>query len=319
VTPDHDSDDLDSYEEPAEAAEDSLFSTAWFRALLVFVSMAVIAVVTLPYLLARSTSTVPIAGAIGKSPAGPQPPSPADTRPTPQASSDTRSVAPERAASERAAPVPQPAPSPSASPALEGARGRVAAAPPTRPADTTAPGTKPADGVTKSGEPAKASTGTYWVQVGAFKDVETAKRLAARLRDQNFPVEESPARGVPKAGPAPAPEMSADRYDVVVSGPPAEVNAKIAAKGLASRPRPDGAVITPSLPLREAVALSKELTDSRITVAVRRVGAAPAVAANAGTGLHRVRVGGFSDRAAAVAALRELEAKGYKPFLARDP
>jgi hypothetical protein len=33
--------------------------------------------------------------------------------------------------------------------------------------------------------------------------------------------------------------------------------------------------------------------------------------------LYRVRVGGFADREAALAALKELEARGYKPFLAR--
>jgi hypothetical protein len=33
--------------------------------------------------------------------------------------------------------------------------------------------------------------------------------------------------------------------------------------------------------------------------------------------LHRVRVGAFDDRGTAQAAARELEAKGYKPFIAR--
>src|SRR2546429_9089141 len=37
-----------------------------------------------------------------------------------------------------------------------------------------------------------------------------------------------------------------------------------------------------------------------------------------GDGLHRVRVGPYPDRAAATSALKELEAKGYKPFLARS-
>jgi hypothetical protein len=60
---------------------------------------------------------------------------------------------------------------------------------------------------------------------------------------------------------------------------------------------------------------------------VRRAGgASPAAAATSPTpassqeaspALHRVRVGGFPDRAAAQEAARELEAKGYKPFIAR--
>jgi len=36
-----------------------------------------------------------------------------------------------------------------------------------------------------------------------------------------------------------------------------------------------------------------------------------------GSELHRVRVGGFADRAAAVDVVRQLEAKGYKPYIAR--
>jgi len=33
--------------------------------------------------------------------------------------------------------------------------------------------------------------------------------------------------------------------------------------------------------------------------------------------LHRVRVGPYADRAAATSALKALEGKGYKPFIAR--
>ena len=36
-----------------------------------------------------------------------------------------------------------------------------------------------------------------------------------------------------------------------------------------------------------------------------------------GATLYRVRVGAFPDRATAVSTLKELEAKGYKPFIAR--
>jgi cell division protein FtsN len=62
---------------------------------------------------------------------------------------------------------------------------------------------------------------------------------------------------------------------------------------------------------------------------VRRAGAAasapavvsaPSPAPAAGEGgqtLHRVRVGAFTDRAAATAAARELESKGFKPYIAR--
>jgi cell division septation protein DedD len=168
------------------------------------------------------------------------------------------------------------------------------------------------------------------VQVGAFKDAEAARRLAARLREQNYPVDEStktmgdaPAEASRPTPHAPAP---GDRYDVLISGAAAaDINTKLAAKGLASEPAGEGVRIRPSLPLRDAVALSKDLGTEGFKVQVRRATAAapppetPAVSAGAGTGqtLYRVRVGGYPDRASALGVLRELEGKGYQPFIAR--
>src|SRR5207244_12553783 len=68
--------------------------------------------------------------------------------------------------------------------------------------------------------PAKASPGgAYFVQVGAFKDPDAARRLAARLRELKFDVDESMLRGAPtaKAPAAPsarAPTPGSDKYDV---------------------------------------------------------------------------------------------------------
>ena len=186
---------------------------------------------------------------------------------------------------------------------------------------------------------APATTGAFWVQVGAFKDAESARRLAAKLREENFSVEESvkrtsggaPARTAPAAAAAEAPSLAAgaDQYDVFVSGQTTdELTKRLAAKGLSAEASGGGIVVKPSLPLREAVALSKDLAVEGFKVQVRRAGAsvasaaAPAVsiapAARAGgSQLHRVRVGAFPDRAAAETALRRLEAKGYKPYIAR--
>lgn len=211
----------------------------------------------------------------------------------------------------------------------------------TKPAAKKPPEPRPV--VAKTATP--AATGAYWVQVGAFKDEETAKRLAARLREQNFKVADvagsAPAPAASASTPAPTASPSppatptpagADQYDVFVTGlPPAELNTRLTAKGLAAETSGNGVVIKPSLPLRDAVALSKDLAVEGFKVQVRRaVGAgaprAPArpqpptsAAAKApeGDGLYRVRVGAFADRAAAMAALRELEANGYKPFIAR--
>jgi cell division septation protein DedD len=47
------------------------------------------------------------------------------------------------------------------------------------------------------------------------------------------------------------------------------------------------------------------------------VPAAPAAGEGGGGELHRVRVGAFSDRTAAQEAVKQLEAKGYKPYIAR--
>lgn len=86
---------------------------------------------------------------------------------------------------------------------------------------------------------ARAATGrSYWVQVGAFKNPETATRLASRLREEKL------------AG-------SSRRAVTVTTGP-------------------------------------------------------------AGATLARVRIGPFADRAGAAAKVRELSARGYRPFIAED-
>ena len=206
------------------------------------------------------------------------------------------------------------------------------AAEPKRAAATAATTSRPASG-----------SGPFWVQVGAFRDAETARKLAAKLRDENFKVEESvtrtggtpAAKSAPKPAPAAAPkphDITTDQYDVFVTGQtPEELNKRLSAKGLAAEASGAGMVVKPSLPLRDAVALSKDLAVEGFKVQVRRSGgsmasASPAPAPSApaepaasegGAELHRVRVGAFPDRAAAQEAVRQLEAKGYKPYIAR--
>jgi cell division protein FtsN len=206
---------------------------------------------------------------------------------------------------------------------------------------TPATATKPsatrqaaAKATTPSPPPAIAGGAPYWVQVGAFKDSETAKRVARQLRDENFKVEES-LKGVAgttapaaKTPAAPAAASSSDQYDVFVSGAPVEeLNRRLAGKGLTADGTSSGSfLVKPSLPLRDAVALSKDLAVDGLKVQVRRAGItadAPATPAplaaveSGGPALHRVRVGSFADKGAAQAAARELEAKGYKPYIAR--
>lgn len=175
---------------------------------------------------------------------------------------------------------------------------------------------------------AGARTGDmYWIQVGAFRDGETAARVVQRLRAQKYSVHESVITRQPEgsdtAPVAPAAPTRDDRYEVVVTGgSPTEVSAQLTAKGLTSRSAAEGAVITPGLSLGEAVALSKDLSREGMSVRVRRIDAVAAVpprgrSAAARETLHRIRVGSFTDRAAAEAALKDLKARGYRPVLTR--
>jgi cell division septation protein DedD len=186
----------------------------------------------------------------------------------------------------------------------------------------------------------RAATGGWWVQVGAFRDENKAHNLAAKLRQDNYSVEQTIRRGAPSVTKSAAADKSApaastsgpagaDQYDVFVSGLSAdELSTRLGAKGLTAEPSGAGAVIKPSLPLREAVALSKDLAMDGLKVQVRRAAGASAPAPRApetraaptvrgAEGLYRVRVGAFPDKATAMTTLKELEAKGYKPFISR--
>ena len=225
---------------------------------------------------------------------------------------------------------------------------RPAAKDTAKPAAAAKPAAEPkrAAATATTSRPASGS-GPFWVQVGAFRDADTAKRLAEKLRAENFKVEESvtrtggstsAAKSAPKPAPAAAPkphDITADQYDVFVTGQtPEELNKRLSAKGLAAEQSGSGMVVKPSLPLRDAVALSKDLAVEGFKVQVRRSGgsmasaspapapsaqAAPAAsgASEGGSELHRVRVGSFPDRASAQDAVKQLEAKGYKPYIAR--
>ena len=169
----------------------------------------------------------------------------------------------------------------------------------------------------------KGTSRQWYVQVGAFKDAATAKNVATKLREDNYKVDDDSSRAavatVGKTTVA-SPSDSGDQYDVIITGQsPAEINKRLAAKGLTAEAAGNGAVVKPSLPLRDAVALSKDLAVDGLKVQVRRTGGSKATAARTSSddALHRVSVGGFPDKATAVATLKELEGKGYKPFLTR--
>ena len=327
----------------------SIFAATWFRALLVLIVVGVAGAVAVPYALdwmnppplaetgaAVQSAPLPVAPPAAssapssetKEPAG-APVAAVPAAPAPQ----QRAVAQGDATTAASAPTPEPAKTEPAEPAKPDARpAPVAAKPDAKPSDARAasdpPGRKPAR-ATRTAQP--AAGGAWWVQVGAFKDAQTAQRVADKLRAANFQVQESTvtrtaAAARPRTATPAGGGGTAEQYDVFVTGMPApELTGRLTTKGLASEVSGRGVVVRPSLPLRDAVALSKDLAAEGLKVQVRRAGsdagvspsAAPATPGGAETTLHRVRVGGFGDRAAATAAMRDLESKGFKGFLAR--
>ncbi len=313
----------------------SIFSALWFRAILVVIVLGVVAAVAVPYVLELANQPAARTAALGKPEtmpppvAPPAPPVASVPAPEKLAPPEKPPAAEKSATSERPAPTPMtPATEKPASAAVkksESSKGVVAS----RSSAPKEPGAARAPRALAPPSPTAAS-GEYFVQVGAFKNPDTARKLAVRLREQKYNVEETSASGVAQvrsAPPASAPASPSDRYDVhVTGGAPAELNAKLSAKGLSAEPSGAGVVVKPSMPLRDAVALSKDLAVDGLKVQVRRAagGAAPAPAAASsaptattdGT-LYRVRVGPFDDKTTATSTLRELEQKGYSPFIAR--
>ncbi len=324
----HDYDDPDYGEEIPR----SVFSTTWFRALLVVVVLAVVGVLALPYLLdwvGPTRLTPAVKGPVVSVPSPPRPAAQPDggqaVSPPPGAA---RVVAnPPEPKTERTAPAPPPSPD-----KMARAPGRTepAAVEMSKPGSPKPPpavdprvAKAPAPGRAAKTQLVAVSGGPYWVQVGAFHAEAHARALAARLHGADFPAEVVAGGGGASAARAePATSTPAgDKYDVFVSGTSSEdVNTKIAAKGLSAEPVAGGAVIKPSLTLRDAVSLSKDLASEGLKVQVRRAlagAAAERPAARGGGTIYRVRVGGFPDRTAADEARKALSARGYTGFIGR--
>jgi DedD protein len=340
-----------------------ILSALWFRALLGVAAMSVIAVVAIPHVLrytrvpapSRSAPGAPLTGSAPapsasrplSSTAARSPASTVASTAAPAAVSaivaEPRSSTPVATASRPAAGVSRPKPAtlvPSASrragdapaPVVKRARAdeakplaaRAAAAKSVAPgAGGVAGGAAMPEMATKPTSSTRARAASYWVQVGAYRDAATARRVVERLREDGYHAidvasarDETPA---PAASPA---TTTSVKYEVVVSGDaPAVLADGLSAKGLATAATGSSVVVKPPLSLADAVALSKDLAADGLDVKVRRTGDAAAGAANgtgARDGLHRVRVGAYPDATAADAAARELSAKGYQGFVARD-
>src|SRR5712664_484353 len=165
---DHDYDD----ERFEDEGRRSIFSALWFRAILVVVVLGVVAAVAVPYVLelANQPPSKPTIGA------RPETPPPAAVAPAP-ASSATTPVSPP--ATERPAPAPPP---PMAAPERPAAGKKTDASKSTVAKEHAA--SRPTKATATNG--AAAPAGAYFVQVGAFKSQESAKRLATRLRELKY-------------------------------------------------------------------------------------------------------------------------------------
>jgi hypothetical protein len=323
-----------------EAAPRSIFAATWFRAVLVLIVLGVVGAVAVPYILDAMNAPPGKLISTGKPspPPASQSPSvmapPAVTSSAPSAPALTATTPPPAETADKPADTKDSPPS-GTTPAPETTKpDPVKPEPRPSPTATVEAPSKAAPRAAASTAPASRSAASrqWFVQVGAFKDPATARKVAAKLRADSYKVDESmrgaPTATVAKATTAPPPAAgAADQYDVIISGQsPVDLGARLGAKGLSAEATSNGAVVRPSLPLRDAVALSKELAVDGLKVQVRRTGGAsapvarsprPSAPGDGAAALHRVSVGGFADRASAVAMLKELEGKGYKPFLTR--
>jgi len=179
-------DDFLEDEEQEEYGQRSIFATGWFRAVLVLLVLAVVGVIAVP-LIGGWFEPTPPPKVISK----PSEPSstlvPVPSTPPP-ASQMPSAAAPPPAAAPAPAVQPPPIPPPAvSSPAPMPARPEMPpASAPKAPEKTQAPERTAAVTPSKSAAKPAASSGNYWVQVGAFKESGNAEGLARKLRSEGF-------------------------------------------------------------------------------------------------------------------------------------
>jgi cell division septation protein DedD len=318
-------------DERDDIAQRSIFSAGWFRALLVLTVLAIVVVVSLPYLLnwLEPTPVAPPKPQTKASEPAPAPVAPAPTTPA-QTAGTAQPAKPETTAPPTTAQTEAPKPAPAAPTPADRPLGTAplpvapAQAPPasTKAAPAKPDAVKPpavAAAPKRALTPAPAANGSYWIQVGAFVQEKNAEALAKTLRAEQFPVEIARlSRGVGGTSAPVQPVESGGQNQLVITGStPDAVNAALKGKGTAQVVK-GGIVVNPAYDLETAMSLSSQLKKEGFKVIIRRARSGATTAAPAtGSGItyHVVRVGGFADRAKAQQARADLEAKGHAGFV----
>ncbi len=324
-------DDFPEEDEQEEYAPRSIFAAGWFRAVLVLTVLAIVVVVSLPYLLnwfepspgapsktaARPAGGPPRPGSPSEPPStlipapptgvAPAPAKPevgsatATAAPAPTGAPVSPSAAPAKTPSDKTPAATAPAPSAQAQPAPTAPSKPLLQPPPAKAGE----GTRRTAAVAPKTEPSRApSPGSYFVQVGLFKDPRNADALAKTLRDEGFAVDVARVtRGGTRAPSGP------QRHELFITGSTVEaVNAALKGRGVAQSAR-GGVSVRPAYDLKQATTLSKELAAEGLNVVIRRAGGASDGAFTV------VRVGEFPDRAKAAAVREELQGKGHPGFV----
>jgi len=319
-------------DERDDIAQRSIFSAGWFRALLVLTVLAIVVVVSLPYLLnwLEPTPAAPPkpqtkASEPAPAPAAPAPATPAQTAGTVQPAKPETTAPPATAQTEapKAAPAaPTPADRPLGTAPLPAAPAQAPPASTAKAAPAKPDAVKPpvvAAAPKRAPTPGPVASGSYWIQVGAFVQEKNAEALAKALRAEQFPVEIARLSrgGGGTSAPAKTVESGGQNQLVITGSTPDAVNAALKGKGTAQVVK-GGIVVNPAYDLETAMSLSSQLKKEGFKVVIRRAKSAATTAAPAtggGITYHVVRVGGFADRAKAQQARADLEAKGHAGFV----
>src|SRR5712691_1973533 len=319
-------------DERDDIAQRSIFSAGWFRALLVLTVLAIVVVVSLPYLLnwlepTPTTAPKPQTKASEPAPAPAAPAAPAPTTGTAPPAKPETPAPPATAQTEAPKPAPAaptPADRPLGTAPLPAAPAQAPPASTAKAAPAKPDAGKPpvvAAAPKRAPTPAPVASGSYLIQVGAFVQEKNAEALAKALRAERFPVEivRLSQGGGGASAPARTLESAGQNQLVITGTTPDAVNAALKGKGTAQVVK-GGIVVNPSYDLETAMSLSSQLKKEGFKVVIRRAksGAGPAPAAPAmggGPTYHVVRVGGFADRAKALQARADLEAKGHAGIL----